>query len=360
MKEPALDGDALEVLKPILDALPFYVLLVDEEHRIITSNRAVQRELDKLPADLEGCHCPEAIHGEKKAYAGCTLEEAVEQGGVAVEKEFFDKETGRWMESMIYPVDVAEDKAQLYVHFVRDISESKRMREIAISRERLARVGEFSARLAHNIRNPLHGLLNSVAHLQTRFGGEDSETAEILTWMTEGLSRLERVTRRMLTLTRETPIEKRSLSLNKIVRDAVSLVSERVRDRGPELEMDLKPLPHVGLDPDRLGEVVVNLLDNAMDACGDGGAVDVRTYAHTGRGEGGLRGQCLEVQDSGAGIPAELLDKVFDPFFTTKPVGEGSGLGLAIARRVITEHAGEVEVQSEEGKGTLIRVVLPE
>lgn len=352
MKKPALDKKSLEVLRPILDALPFYVLLVDEQHRILAVNKAVQLELNKRPEDLVGCNCPEAVHGVKGPYAGCPLEEAVERGGVTVEKEFFDKEHGRWMESMIYPVEAEQDRAQVYIHFVRDITESKRMQDIAASRERLARVGEFSARLAHTIRNPVHGLLNSVAHLKKKFSGGDPEVEEILTWMKEGLTRLETVTRRMLTLTRESPMERRLLELNKVVDEAVSMVRERGQSGGPTLELELEPLPPIYLDAERLGEVVINLLDNAVYACGEHGTITVRTRAVD-------NGQVMEVEDTGPGIPQDIRDRVFHPFFTTKAIGEGSGLGLAIAWRVVKEHGGEVEVQSGEGRGALIRITLP-
>jgi PAS domain S-box-containing protein len=363
MKKPSLDSSDLAVLKPILDALPFYVLLVDEEHRILTANTAVQRDLDKRPAEIVGCHCPEAIHGSSGEYAGCPMEQAKESGE-AVEKEFFDDETDRWIESMIYPVETGgadAETARLFVHFVRDISERKRLEQIAVSRERLARVGEISAGIAHTFRNPLHGLLSSVARLDKRFGGQDQEAAEILSWMREGLNRLERVTRRMLTLTREVPLVKRPVALAAVVDDALALVSQGMGGVGPALVPELAKLPPIHLDPDRLGEVVVNLLDNAVFACGDGGTVTVSTGLHTANPhrQSGTQYQYLMVEDDGPGMSAEVQERVFDPFFTTKGVGEGSGLGLAIARRVIREHGGEVQIRSVEGQGTRVRVTLP-
>lgn len=357
---PGLDQPTLELLTPFLDALPFYVILVDEDHMILATNKAVQRDLEQVPEDLIGCSCPVAVHGIEGEYDGCPLEQSIEEGMTPVEKEFYDSANGRWVESMIYPVseDGAGDK-RLFLHFVRDISERKRLEQVANARERLARVGEFSAGIAHTIRNPLHGLLNSVSHLDKRLGGKDPEAAEILDWMKEGLTRMETVTRRLLTLTREAPLLKRPVPLGTVVSDAVSMTRERVLGQGPDLNQDLEELPAIHLDPDRLGEVVVNLLDNAMDACKDGGAVTIRTRLARDS-EGTETGdQVLEVEDSGSGIAPDILDRVYDPFFTTKGIGEGSGLGLAIARRVVREHGGEVEIQSEEGQGTLIRVTLP-
>lgn len=359
MTTSGLDEQTLMALAPVLDALPFYVIVVAEDHTILATNKAVQRELDRVPEELLGCQCPVAVHGVEGAYDGCPLEQSIEEGGQPVEKEFYDEGTGKWVESMIYPVPATGASGKrMFLHFVRDISERKRLEQVANSRERLARVGEFSAGIAHTMRNPLHGLLNSVSHLHKRLGGEDPEAAEILDWMKEGLTRMETTTRRLLTLTREAPLVKRPVELSTVVRDALTLVSERVRQGGPALEQDMPQLPPIHLDPDRLGEVVMNLLDNAVDACKDDGTVTARTRLATAE-EGVQGGQVLEVQDTGAGIPEEIINRVFEPFFTTKGIGGGSGLGLAIARRVVREHGGEVEILSEEGNGTTIRVSLP-
>ena len=361
MNQAEEESQTLAVLTPFLDALPFYVILVDEDHTILATNTAVQRELERVPDELIGCSCPVAVHGIDGPYEGCPLEQSLEEGGSPVEKEFYDKDTGKWVESMIYPVpDQGTGGKRMFLHFTRDVSERKRLEQVAHSRERLARVGEFSAGIAHTMRNPLHGLLNSVSHLHKRLDGKDPEAAEILDWMKDGLTRMETVTRRLLTLTRDSPLVKRPTELSGVVQDALTMVSERARTVGLVVQSDLAKLPTIHLDPDRLGEVVVNLLDNAVDACKDGGEVTVRTSLAHGPGDvRGQRAQVLEVEDTGAGIPADILKQVFHPFFTTKGIDEGSGLGLAIARRVVKEHDGEVEVQSKEGSGTLIRVTLP-
>ena len=353
MKGAGSVENTLAVLEPFLDALPFYVILVDEDHQILAVNRAVTTQLEMEPEALIGCHCPLAVHGHEGEYAGCPLEQSLEQGGEPVEKEFYDEEAGIWVESMIYPVErPGPGGKRVFLHFVRDITERKRLEQVALSRERLARVGELSAGIAHTIRNPLHGLLNSVSHLRKRVFGEDPEATEILDWMQEGLTRMETTTRRLLTLTRETPLVKRPVALAEVVEEALVLVSERVRGEGLTLEHDLAELPTIHLDLDRLGEVLVNLLDNAVYACGEHGTITVRTRAVD-------NGQVMEVEDTGPGIPQDIRDRVFHPFFTTKAIGEGSGLGLAIAWRVVKEHGGEVEVQSGEGRGALIRITLP-
>lgn len=395
---PRIDPDGMAALQLFLEALPYYVIVIDDQHEVVAANSAVIGALGTTAEAMVGCYCPTAAHGVEGHYDGCPFEESVERGG-PVEHEHHDAETDTWVESMIYPVEALSPAGrQMFLHFIRDISHLKRVeheltvlkdqlelqverrtaqlarvnaklaertaqaeelqrehQQVAISRERLARVGELSAGIAHTIRNPLHGLLNSVDHL-LRIGAKDpEETAEVLSWMQEGLTRMEMVTRRLLALTRDAPLRRQAVDFNAMINDTLSYVSERVRDKQVKLISELAPVPAVQVDMDRLGEAVTNLLDNAIDACQGQGVVTTRTSI-TGDDTPAL---CLEIQDDGHGVPAQMLERVFDPFFTTKKIGEGSGLGLAITRRVVEEHGGTVQISSQQGRGTSIRVLLP-
>jgi signal transduction histidine kinase len=122
-------------------------------------------------------------------------------------------------------------------------------------------------------------------------------------------------------------------------------MQSRADDRQVSLELDLQPLPSVTCYPAKINQVVFNLLSNAIDACAPGGRVSVATR---------LDGEGVEVQveDTGSGIPPEILGKIFDPFFTTKPIGEGTGLGLSISYGIVRSHGGRIEVESTVGRGT--------
>ena len=224
---------------------------------------------------------------------------------------------------------------------------------IALSREKMARVGEVSAGVAHSVRNPLHGLLNCLEILERRKGG-DAEVAEILALMREGLVRIEQVTSRLLSLTRDEPPQKRSTDLNALARETCRMVRAGAPKSRIAEALGMPDGVMLELDPHRIGEALMNILDNAVAACGDKGEVSVKT----GLAPDGQWG-FIEIQDSGSGIAPEVLPKIFDPFFTTKAVGEGTGLGLAIAKRTIEEHGGEIEVTSTVGVGTLVRMTLP-
>jgi signal transduction histidine kinase len=250
------------------------------------------------------------------------------------------------------------------IYFVRSVVERQRGAEelrrererLAASRERLARIGEITAGVAHAVQNPLHGLINSVDLLIVR-AAADAATNETLVLMGEACRRIERVTQRLLVLTRDAPVAKKTVRLESLIQEAVTLAwRPRTGGGAARVEMKLEAVGLVEADPDRLAEAFINVIDNALDACREGGAVTVRTVSTTADSVDNV---CVEVADTGSGIAAENLTKVFDPFFTTKPVGEGTGLGLAITRRVVEEHGGEVVIESALGKGTRVRILIP-
>jgi signal transduction histidine kinase len=249
------------------------------------------------------------------------------------------------------------------VYFVQTVAERTRRAEalrqeherIALSRERLARLGELSAGVAHAIRNPLHGLFNCVAILRQRAEGTQAAVDEMLELLDEGLKRIDRVIWRLLALAREAPLRRLPTDFNVLAADAVRFVEVRARERRVGVSVELGPLPALLLDADRIGEVLINLLDNAFDASPNGGTITLRTQVSTLS----TPSVVIEVCDTGTGIAAEHLGSIFDPFFTTKAVGEGSGLGLAIARQVIEEHGGQIQVESQAGRGSTFRILLP-
>lgn len=241
--------------------------------------------------------------------------------------------------------------AARYQHAETQRQEQERL---ALSRERLAHIGEISAGVAHTIRNPLHGLLNCVDILKAK-GARNDSIQDTLSLMSEGLQRIENVTQRLLVLTREAPLQKTSNDINTLVRDALDFIEVQSHKKSVNIEMDLKEVPVMQLDANRFSEALLNVFDNALDACTNGGAITVRTYV-SGQKDPVVH---IEIWDTGEGIAAEHLPRAFDPFFTTKAIGKGTGLGLGIARRVIEEHGGKIVLDSEFGKGTRISFLIP-
>lgn len=226
-------------------------------------------------------------------------------------------------------------------------------KRVVATRERMARIGEISAGVAHAIRNPLHGLLNCVDILKGRSCGVHSP--EILELMSEGMLRIQTITQRLLTLGADAPLDCRPASLADVIAEACEFVHVRSRGRDVRIHLDLQDAPEVPVDRNRLGEALHNIVDNALSACPPQGNVYVRLFST----QGPERALVIEVEDDGCGIPASAIPMVFHPFYTSKAVGEGTGLGLAISRRVVEEHGGTITVKSDVGAGTTVRIALP-
>ena len=227
------------------------------------------------------------------------------------------------------------------------------LRRVAMSRERLARIGSLAAGVAHAVGNPLQGLLNCVEMLRERLPKDDESTTELLDLAEESVQRIATVTKRLLVLHRDAPPTKVSQDLRAVVDDAVRFVRRQASEEGIEIEAELDKLPPLALDADRTVEALVNVLENAIDASERGGVVRV-TLARAGDER-----VSITIADEGCGIPAELIEQVFDPFVTTKPVGRGSGLGLAIAQKAVKDHGGTMTIDSKPNEGTRVCIELP-
>jgi signal transduction histidine kinase len=142
------------------------------------------------------------------------------------------------------------------------------------------------------------------------------------------------------------------VDLNAGIESTVNIIRSKATDRHVHLQLDLRPLPPVSCYPAKINQVVMNLVANAIDACGPGKVVTIRT-SPVGQE---VR---VEVIDNGCGINPSIQPRIFEPFFTTKPVGEGTGLGLSISHGIIRDHGGSIEVKSAPGQGSVFIVHLP-
>jgi signal transduction histidine kinase len=143
------------------------------------------------------------------------------------------------------------------------------------------------------------------------------------------------------------------VDLNEGVESTINIIRGRAKRKQVAIEMHLADLPPVNCYPAKINQVIMNLLANAIDACNEGGRVDVTTRND---GDGAVE---IEVSDSGCGIDPAVREKIFDPFFTTKPPGEGTGLGLSISYGIVQDHGGSIRVESEKGHGAVFTVRLP-
>lgn len=217
--------------------------------------------------------------------------------------------------------------------------------------EQLASLGQLAAGLTHEIRNPLAGVAAAVELLRDEGDGSQREVHDQI------LSELRRVNTTvdgLLRLGKPQPPQRTDVDLARVTREVTSLFSARLRRQGVTLETSIaESVPTLQLDPGLMAQVLINLLTNSMQASERGGTINVLVAPFPRRD-----GVLLSVADTGRGIPREHLERIFDPFFTTKE--EGTGLGLAICKQIVEQHGGTMQIESEEGEGTRILVLLPD
>ena len=161
----------------------------------------------------------------------------------------------------------------------------------------------------------------------------------------------------LLQFSRRSHAQVSTLDVREELDSSLDLIHYHLRSRGVKVVKEFsEDVPHVLADRQQLRQVFLNLITNATDAMPEGGTLTLRAYQ---KSSGQDRFVVVEFADTGAGIEAENLTKIFEPFFTTKPEGKGTGLGLAICRRTIDEHRGTIDIESEPGIGTTIRISLP-
>ncbi|MBF5044613.1 MULTISPECIES: GAF domain-containing protein [Myxococcaceae] len=247
---------------------------------------------------------------------------------------------------------VALDSARLYEDLKRSYAELARAHAQLVHTERLAALGELSAVVAHEVRNPLGAIFNSVASLK-RLVGPQSPTLPLLEIVGEESERLNHIVNDLLEFARPAQPQLRAGALVPVLQDAVTAALAEAE--GPvqvewQLSEGLAPVP---MDERLLRQALLNLAQNAVQVMPQGGRLHVRVAAQPGPREG----VCVELTDSGPGVPPELRTRIFEPFFTTR--AQGTGLGLALVKRIIESHAGSVEVTSAPDGGARFRVLLP-
>ena len=254
--------------------------------------------------------------------------------------------------------DLAALAHRVHLRIWNLIDEQKR-REENVARQlvrakQLAALGELAAGLTHEIKNPLAGVMSALELLRSEGDVVSLQNVEVYDQVINELRRVTSTLDSLLRLARPQVPQRVDVDMARVVRELSSLFSARFRRQGITFEVEIPETPPVlSLDPALMAQLVVNLLNNSMQATDRGGSVKVLIAPFPRRD-----GVVLAVSDSGHGIPAEQLERVFDPFFTTKE--EGTGLGLAICRQIVEQHGGTITLESELGNGTRVVVLLPD
>jgi two-component system, NtrC family, sensor kinase len=237
--------------------------------------------------------------------------------------------------------------------------ELNRAHEQMLQAERMASIGKLAAVVAHEINNPLAGILTYAKLLKKRFASRSDsaqdDTISSLSLIESESRRCGEIVKNLMSFARATPLTFEPSDLNAVIRRCIQLVQHQLTLANIESHLSLAAdLPAVRCDPSQIEQVVLSLVMNAIDAMPRGGTLSIISCRALDSGDAQI-----QIQDDGVGISSDVLPNLFEPFFTTKERGHGLGLGLAISRSIIERHLGRIEVSSEPGRGTVFTITLP-
>ncbi len=382
--EARLDVSA-DVLARMLEATNAFIMLLGEDGTTLTgaaiSNPAIRKEFRALRVPLtyvtpagEAVKTRRAVvldptmPDEERATFGSTysdrsmlalplLEQGLPVGAVVIDDT---RASRQWSRSEIARAELIAGSiaagianARLFSEVRARSVELERAQRELIKRERLAALGELAAIMAHEVRNPLAVLFNSLGSLSKLVPAE-GDTAMLLSIMGEETRRLERLVRELLDFSRPRAPSFDTESVDAIIRSAALAASREIASERPGICIELAPdVPAVRVDASMIRRALVNLLVNALQATGEGGDVTVHASLVKRDGRPYVR---IAVVDTGPGIPPAIAPRVFEPFFTTKATG--TGLGLSVVKGIAESHGGDVELASSED-GTTVALLLP-
>lgn len=263
----------------------------------------------------------------------------------------------------IGPISRDREVALLQNTFKNMVESMKRRRVESKSQilqsEKQASVGRLAAGVAHEINNPLTGVL-TYTHMLLRRNDITDDMRVDLQVVAESTDRVRKIVKGLLDFSRQTKIDPEPTDMNRLVEATIKLIENQALLKGVILQFNpAENLPLIVLDQSQVQSVLLNIMINALDATNPSGIITIHSTMDLSASDTGHRGVEVSIEDTGCGMPPEHLNQIFDPFFSTKEVGKGTGLGLSVSFGIVKEHGGNIRVQSEEGKGSKFFVWLP-
>jgi len=353
-------------LQAIMDNVPDAILTCDSDCVIQSMNPSALKLFNGTGAQLIGEKLTRFFTGEE-AEGWLKPDTSMQKEALLKRLDGSEFPADIW----IGPVEIVGDTT--YIAVVRDISsrmqaqqELETTRQQYFHNEKMAAIGQLAAGILHEVGNPIAAIAGAAAELKDTKPCLDKAPSDCpfdeiasrnISLIDEQITRLGRITREIADFASPRPRERELLDLNSLLQSTARLLTYDRRFRGIELHLDLDPhLPAIVGVADQLTQVFMNLLINAVDACmaagEEGNCILLKSEVDGER----VR---VTVQDRGCGMSEETINHALEPFYTTKPVGKGTGLGLSLCDSIALAHGGSLEIESVEGRGTSIRVILP-
>jgi PAS domain S-box-containing protein len=334
----------------IFDAITDYVFVLDAQGRFVKVNRACAGSLGLHPRELIGKPCAQFLGPEASSW-DC----AADAGAGAAVPTTCEKRVGQDMYQIsVFPL--REAGRALTIHFMKNVTEIKRLKDQLYHADKLASLGLLVSGVAHEINNPLTGTIAYTELL--RMTVTDEKILGELRKISDSAERCKRIVDNLLTFSRQRTPSKSVESMNDVIDRAIELRSYWLRSSNIEIVRDYDAVTTVFVDSQQIQQVVLNVLLNAEQAIAGAGVKNGRIVFST-RYDRENRKVAVAITNNGPAIPEAVLTKMFDPFFTTKPVGVGTGLGLSISHGIITEHGGTIRAENLDSEGVRFIIEIP-
>ncbi|MDO9515422.1 MAG: ATP-binding protein, partial [Syntrophales bacterium] len=334
-------------LQSIIDSLPDKIFDLSTNGIINYVNRDVKKDGGIISAKFGGKHFSDFVDEENRQFVLDIWEYAKKGIFSPYEMTVTAKDNSR-RNLLITPRPVKG--TDRYILVQRDITQFKALEKKFYESQKLAAIGQLSAGIAHEVRNPLSSIKMSLQILEKRMRPEGNDSKRFKIAQRE-VEHLEKLVNDILIYAKPSDPVKQSSSVKKIIDHALAMAEKSVADKHIKVEKAFaKGLPLLDVDPAMVEQAFLNIYHNAIDAMEDGGKLSISTRQKDGR-------VCVEIEDEGSGISKEDMPYIFNPFFTKKSYG--TGLGLAQIKKIIDLHQGTIEILSQEGKGTGVVVTFP-
>jgi len=357
--------EAHDFLNKIIQSSPNAIIASDMKGNILLWNRGAEETLGYKADDVIGKMNVKMIYPEDFAVKVMKMIRGPEYGGVGMLRSYpmvHIKQDGRIIDGNLSGAIIYDENGRevatvgLFVDLQERLSMERALRETQeklMQSEKLAAMGRLTSQIAHELNNPLYGIMNTLELLKTEVSPH-SKRRKVLDMALSETERLTDLLRKMLSFSKPEEEERQPTDINTIIDEILILVRKQLQEYSIKVFSTLSDeIGKVYASKNQLRQVVLNLISNARDAMPDGGTLTFKTYSKKGK-------IIIDVTDTGTGIKEEDISSIFEAFFTTKGSVKDVGLGLSVCYGFIKDHDGDIRVSSDVGNGTTFTIILPE
>ncbi len=356
--------EAHDFMNKIIQSSPNPIMAADLKGNIIIWNRAAEETLGYPAKETIGKMHITKIYPEGVAHKIMKMIRSPEHGGVGILRShplLYVRRDGKIIDGMLSAAMIYDDQGNevatvgSFVDMTERIAMEQKLRETQqqlLQSEKLAAMGKLTSQIAHELNNPLYGIMNTLELLKTEIPPENKRR-KLLDMSLSETVRLADMLRKMLSFSKPDQEERADVDMNIIIEELMILHEKQLREHDIRLESELAPdLPKISASKNQMRQVLLNMITNARDAMPEGGTLTFKTRFDE-------EWVYIDVEDTGLGIKEENIGRVFESFFTTKDSVKGVGLGLSVCYGLIKDHGGDITVKSQVGCGTTFTIKLP-